>query len=118
MPEDFDYYVFLAFPDEPASFSLEHERMHAGGSEDGTFLPDLPLLEQLPEVDWEAQRAKARKTRQTMDNFLHLTDLLTGSLRSVKALQREYREETKDFIRKSARTPLVSTFCIGTTRKG
>ena len=103
LPEDFDYYAILAFPDEPASFSLDYDRMPAGGSLDGTFLPERSLIEQLQAVNWEEQRAKGRELREKMDGILRLNAIMSGPLRSAKAVQREFREEAKDFIKEKRR---------------
>ena len=99
LPEDFDYFVFVGVPDEPPMFSLNYERMPAGGSVDGTFQPDRSLLEQLAEVNWEEQRAKAGKFQQTLDAIVEMDERTSGPLRSAKALQREFREEAREFIK-------------------
>ena len=99
LPEDFDYFAICAIPDEPASFSLDYDRMPAGGSIDGTFLPERSLIEQLREVDWEEQRAKGRGFREKMDDIIRFHNVMSGSLRSAKVLQREFREDTKEFIK-------------------
>ena len=99
LPEDFDYLVFLAFPDEPASFGLEYDLGPAGSSTDGTFLPERSLIEQLRELDWEERRAEGRKFREQMDGIIRLNKIMSGPLRSAKAWQREFREDTKDFIK-------------------
>ena len=99
LPEDFDCFAFLAFPDQPASFGLEYDRMPTSDPDEDTFLPERSLIEQLREVNWEEQRAKGRGLREQMDGILRLNEIMSGSLRSAKALQREFREEAKDFIR-------------------
>ena len=99
LPEDFDYFAFVGVSDEPPMFSLHYERMPAGGSVDGTFQPDRSLIEQLPEVNWEEQRAKAVKFQQTLDAIVEMNERTSGPLRSAKALQREFREEAREFIK-------------------
>jgi hypothetical protein len=99
LPEDFDYFVFVGNPDEPPMFSLNYERMPAGGSADGTFQPDRSLIEQLQGVNWEEQRAKAGKFQQTLDRIVEMNERTSGPLRSAKTLQREFREETRAFIK-------------------
>lgn len=99
LPEDFDYFAFAGDAEEGPSFSLEHERMPAAGSEDGTFHPERSLVEQLRELDWEAQRADAGQARQQFDSVLYLTERMSQPLPSAKGLQREFREETRDFIK-------------------
>ena len=99
LPDDFDYFVFVGTPDEPPLFSLHYERMPAGGSADGTFQPDRPLIEQLQEVNWEAQRAKAAEFQQNLDRIVEMNQRTSGPLRSAKTLQREFREEAREFIK-------------------
>ena len=99
LPEDFDYFVFVGVPDEPPMFSLHYERMPAGGSVDGTVQPDRPLIEQLSEVNWEERREKAVKFQQTLDAVVEMNERTSGPLRSAKALQREFREEARGFIK-------------------
>ena len=105
LPEDFDYFVFVAYPDEPASFGLDFEQMPAGGSEDGTFQPERSLIEQLREMDWEEQRTKAVKLQESWDDFFQLQERASKPLRSAKALQREFREEAREFIKEKRVDP-------------
>lgn len=100
VPEDFDYYAFAGQPDEDPFFGLEGERMPVScGPADGEFEPDRSLVEQLREVNWAEARAKAAKLRKTMDGILYLTDKTSKPLRSTKSWQREFREETRDFVK-------------------
>ena len=99
LPEDFDYFAFVAFPDLPASFSLHCHEIPAGGSEDGTFQPERSLIEQLHEVDWEEQRAKAESFQQEVDGVIQLQERMSAPLRPTKAVQREFREDARKFIK-------------------
>ena len=99
LPDDFDYFVFVAFPQLPASFSLHHQEMPAGGSDDGSFQPERSLIEQLREVDWEEQRAKAEDFQQEVDDVMQLEERMSAPLRPTKAVQREFREDAREFIK-------------------
>jgi hypothetical protein len=100
VPEDFDYFAFAGQPDEDPFFGLECERMPVNcAPADGEFEPDRSLIEQLREVNWEKARAKAAKLRKDMDDILYAVKKLSEPLRSTKSWQREFREETREFVK-------------------
>lgn len=102
LPEDFDYFAFLHVPDGEPAFDLLLEQMPVNGPEnDLEFQPERSLVEQLRELNWEELRETARKNQETIESIEHLTQLMTEPLRPAKALQRDYREETKEFVRDS-----------------
>ena len=99
LPEDFDYFVFVGQPDEEPLFDLLFDQMPAASSEDDFFQADRPLVEQLRELNWDEQRESAVDFKETLDGMSYLTARATEPLRSTKSLQREFREEAKEFIK-------------------
>ena len=102
VPEPFDYFVFLG-GDEEASFSIQYENMPAGGSIGGDFDPARSIVEQVRELDWEAQKIMAVEQRDKMDEIVYLLDRIARPLPSAKKWQREFREEIRDFVREKRR---------------
>ncbi len=99
VPEDFDYYAFAGDPEEEPSFGLDLDRAPAASSHDGSLQPDRSLIEQLRTLSWDEVHAKAGEFEQSMDNLRDLTERLHEPLRPAKTLQREFRDETRDFIK-------------------
>ena len=100
IPEDFDYFVFIG-GDEGPFFGLEFERTPAGP--EGDWNPEQSILDQLGPFDWEGAREKARSGGETMQNLIALLDRIEHKPPSAKGLQRDYREEVKDFVREKRR---------------
>ena len=98
VPEPFDYFVFLAGGEEP-SFNIQFENMPAGGD----FDAERSIVEQVRELDWDAQRTLAVEQRDKMDEIVYLLERIARPLPSAKKWQREFREEIKDFVKKKRR---------------
>ena len=100
IPEDFEYFVFIG-GDEGPFFGLDFER-HPTGPE-GDWNPEQSILDQLGPLDWEAAREKARSGGETMQEIITLLDRMEHKPPPAKGLQRDYREEVKDFVREKRR---------------
>ena len=99
LPEGFDYFVFVGEPEEEPVFDLMFDQTPAASSQDDLFQPDRPLIEQLRELDWDELREEATNFNETMEGMRYLTEQASKPLPSAKGLQREFREETKDFVK-------------------
>jgi hypothetical protein len=103
IPDDFDYVVFLGSSEEEPLFTLEFENWPTTKPDERPFAPEQSILEQLRALDWEEQRRASAESRQQMKEIMAMMEWLTKPLPSAKRLQREYREEMKDFIKEKRR---------------
>ena len=100
VPEDFDYFAFVA-GDEGPHFGLDRDG-RPFGSEEEEWDPERSLLEQLRAFDWDATRAQAKESH-ALAEAMSILRRITGPLPSAKSLQRDHREEVKDFVREKRR---------------
>ncbi len=99
IPEDFDYFVFIGGEEGPF-FGLDSGRMPVSPEDD--WDPARSIIDQLRTFDWDAAREEGKKG-QAMMEVMALWQRMTRTLPSAKSLQRNHREEVKDFIREKRR---------------
>ena len=99
IPEDFDYFVFIGGEEGPA-FGLDSGRMPVSPEDD--WDPERSIIDQLRALDWEAMREQGKKG-QAMMEVIALWQRMTRTLPAAKSLQRDHREEVKDFVREKRR---------------
>ena len=99
VPEDFEYFAFVGGEEGPY-FGLDFERMPVGPG--GEWDPEQPLVDQLRAFDWEAARERGKEGRAMME-VISVLGRITRRLPSAKSLQRNHREEVRDFVREKRR---------------
>ncbi len=99
IPEDFEYFVFIG-GDEGPGFGLDFGMTPVGPADD--WDPEQSLLDQLHTFDWEAAREQGKDGNAMME-VVSMLERITRQLPAAKSLQRDYRDEVKDFVRERRR---------------
>jgi len=105
IPDDFSYSVF--FGDEMPSLSLEFEDGAQMGSFQSLEIKEhLSIESQFGAMDWDEQRAIEIEKCQTWDQLKTAASQVPAKVIPTKHLQRQCRDDLKDWIREKRRDHL------------
>lgn len=102
LPDDFDYFAFVGSEERP-TFNLLLVDHPAAFIKLPEFEGERSLIPQLESLEWDALRAEGLESQKRLDAMMRVVDVCTATPRSSKQVQKEFREESKDFVKEKRR---------------
>jgi hypothetical protein len=116
LPEDFDYFAFVG-SEIPPEFDLLSDQTPVSDPDKSPFDSEQSLIPQLKALDWDALRAEAEESDEELAELDELVRLLDRPQRTTKQIQKDFREDCKDFI-KDKRRDDTKIFVLWTNEQG